>query len=91
MNKLREEPVLTAAAITPLIIALFAVLRSFGVNITAEQQTAITALVGIILPFVTAYIARNLVTTVANPKDNDGRPLIPDTDLLEYEADIEPA
>ena len=80
MNTIKNEPVLTAGAVVGAIMATLAALVALGViNINPEQMGAIgaalTAVVGLVLPVVGAFVARQYVTPVANPRDNDGNRL----------------
>lgn len=64
-----REPVVTAATVAAVITAVVALLKSFGVPITDDQAIAITGLVGVIAPLVTALFARAKVTPIAPPQD----------------------
>jgi uncharacterized membrane protein (Fun14 family) len=82
MNTIKNEPVLTAGAVVGAIMATLAALVALGViNINPEQMGAIgaalTAVVGLALPVVGAFVARQYVTPVSNPKDNEGNALTP--------------
>lgn len=72
---MNSQPLLTTAALTSLVGAIIALLVSFGVSLTGEQQAAIMGLVTIISPFVVALIGQHYTTTLADPKDEDGAPL----------------
>lgn len=82
---MKNEPVLTAAAITPIAMAILFLLNSFGVGFTSEQQEAIITLVAMVLPLLLAWFARMQVTPTANPKTDEGEQLVPIS-----EAGLEP-
>lgn len=75
MSTIANEPLLTAAIVTSVIGALITLLKTFGVPINADQQQAISAFVALVAPIAMALWARNKVTSLANPKDELGRPL----------------
>ena len=53
---------MTAAVITPILIALFAALKSLGIiNLTPEQESAIVTLGALVVPLALAWLARNRV------------------------------
>jgi hypothetical protein len=81
---LTNEPVL-ATTIARVAGYLVAILVVAGV-VTAEQETALLNAIGTIAPVaallldaVLAWFARSKVTPVANPFDDDGNPLTPDS------------
>lgn len=76
-----NEPVLTAAAVAPILIALIYTLRAFGVPLTDDQQESIITLIATALPLLLAWWARQKVTPVANPKNDEGVPLVPVTEV----------
>ena len=59
-----REPLVTVASITALVGALIALLVSFGVKLTGDQQTAILAVTTVVAPLLVAAIARRKVTPV---------------------------
>jgi hypothetical protein len=87
---MNREPLLTTAAITSVVSAALALLVSFGLGIDPTQTEAIMGFVGVVAPFVVAYLARKHVTPVADPKDHNGSPLAPESDADEpYELEHE--
>ena len=76
MNLIEREPVVTANTIVALVSALLVLGVSFGAPVSEEQRTAIIAVVVIIAPFVAAWWARQRVTPVADPRDNQGHRLV---------------
>jgi hypothetical protein len=77
----RTEPVRLGAAIVAVIAAGLILLNQFGVTTTNEQQAAILefvkALIVIGAIFGVGEWVRRRVTPVADPRDNEGRPLEP--------------
>lgn len=72
---MNTQPMITAAAITSVVGAIIALLISFGVNLTGEQQAAIMGLVTVASPWIVALVGRSTTTPLADPKDEDGVPL----------------
>ena len=72
----RPEPLLNTAAATALGSALIALLVSFGLPLTGDQQSAIVAVVAVAGPLAVAALARRQVTPVADPQSADGTPLV---------------
>lgn len=71
-----REPLVTVGVITAFVAAVFAVLVSFGVPVTDEQQNAILSLIAVVAPIAVALLARPKVTPVQFPQDSDGMPLV---------------
>ena len=63
---------ITTAAITSLVGAIIALLISFGVTLTGEQQAAIMGLVTVLSPWIVALVGRATTTPLADPRDEDG-------------------
>lgn len=84
-QKIKEEPVRVAG----IIVAVFAMgasrflpllwpaLASSGVVITSEWQVFIEAIAVGLPALVGAESARRFATSLANPKNNEGTPLVP--------------
>lgn len=76
-----NEPVRLGALIIGLIGAGVTLLVAFGIDLSADQQTAILAFAGAVIALLTALgvgeWVRRRVTPLADPKDNEGRPLEP--------------
>lgn len=62
---MNREPVITTASIAAVIVAIVALLKSFGVPISDEQATALVGAVGVVAPLVAAFVARRKVTPVS--------------------------
>lgn len=60
-----REPIVTVATITGIVSAVIALLVAFGVSFNEQQTTAIMGIVGVLAPFVVAFIARQWTTPVA--------------------------
>jgi hypothetical protein len=71
-----REPLLTTATVTALVTALIAVAVAFGLPIDDDKQAAILGFLGVLVPLVTALAARGSVTSVKDPRDADGTPLV---------------
>lgn len=70
-----NSPLIEAATITALAGAVIALLVSFGVPVTDQQTAAIMSIVAIVAPFAVPVLARGKWTSLADPKDEDGRAL----------------
>lgn len=75
----RREPLITAATITALVTAVIALLVAFGVPMSDDQQAAILGLVAVLAPVVVGLLARAKVTPTADPRTDDGEPLVAST------------
>ncbi len=61
-DPMSSEPLVTVASITAGVAAIIALLVSFGIPVTPEQQTAILGVVAVVAPIVVALVARGRVT-----------------------------
>ena len=61
---MKREPLVSVAVVTSIIGAVLALLKSFGVDITNEQQAAISGLALVVAPLVVALFVRPKVTPV---------------------------
>ena len=61
-DPMSSEPLVTVASITAGVAAIIALLVSFGIPVTPEQQTAILGVVAVVAPVVVALVARGRVT-----------------------------
>lgn len=59
---MKNEPVLTAAALASVVSAVLALLIAFGVSLSEVQTAAILGAVGTVAPFALAFLARSKVT-----------------------------
>lgn len=73
---MNQTPLITAAAVTTGVTLLIALLVSFGVHLTPEQQTAIAAFVAFVAPWVVALVGHNTTTPLSNPRDETGAELV---------------
>lgn len=78
MTAIRQEPVRFWAAITGVVVAVFACLVGFEVVTWSQEQ------IGLILGVLTAiglvfqfFFVREQVTPVADPRNNEGEKLTP--------------
>jgi hypothetical protein len=69
LDRIKQEPVMFQA----IIQAAVALALSFGLKLSSTQVGAILAFTAAILSFWT----RSQVTPTANPRTNDGVPLVP--------------
>ena len=75
---MKREPISTINAIVTAIQATIPLLLAFGIaTISKEQSAAITSAVVAWGGLLGTFLGRNLVTPVADPKDNEGRSLTP--------------
>ena len=61
-DPMSSEPLVTVASITAGVAAIVALLVSFGIPVTPEQQKAILGVVAVGAPIVVALVARGSVT-----------------------------
>lgn len=63
-----REPLVTVGTITGAVTAIIALLVAFGLDLSAEQQTAILGVVAVAAPFVVAAATRSKVTPIKDPR-----------------------
>ena len=63
---MKNEPLVTVASLTSLLVAVLALLVAFGAPLDEEQQTAILGVAAVVAPLVVAAVARAQVTPSAN-------------------------
>ena len=80
---MQNEPLAYRTAIVASIGAIINLVVAFGVELTAEQVTAITTTTAVLSGLVIVVWTRGAVTPVANPKDSAGNPLL-QVDAVEY-------
>lgn len=78
---MKNEPVLTAAAVAGLIMAGLTMAVSLGwLRLDEAQMQSIQGfvlpLIGLLLPLLAGLWARSQVTPTANPKTEDGEPAV---------------
>ena len=64
---MKREPLVTAAVVVSIVGAIVALLKSFGVDLTNEQQAAISGFATVISPLLVALLVRPKVTPVDAP------------------------
>lgn len=75
---MKREPIAIINAIVTAIQVLISLLLAFGIAEFSKEQTAsVTSAVIAWGGLLGTFLGRNLVTPVADPKDNDGKPLTP--------------
>ena len=80
---MQKEPLITVGSIVAVVSAILVFLKSFGVDITEEQQDAIRNLVAVLAPLVLAFVARQFVfspNTVEGIRDEAYAAGIPPTE-----------
>lgn len=90
-KQLKQEPVLTggaaggglAAIILGLLPQFWALLASYGLEVTPELERFVAAILAILVPTLSAYVARRFVTPTANPRNNEGQKLVTYRELAE--------
>ncbi len=76
---MKREPIAIINAIMTAVQASIPLLVAFGlVQLSREQSGAITSAVVAWAGLVGTVVTRNLVTPVADPKNDDGTKLIPE-------------
>lgn len=66
---MKTEPALTIGVLGTLIGSIIVLLRSFGVDITEAQESAIKDLALILFPIVTGLVIRSFVVSPATAKE----------------------
>jgi len=75
---MKREPIAVINSIVTFVQALIPLLLAFGLfQLTKEQTGAITSAVVAWGGLMGTLLGRNLVTPVADPKNNEGKPLRP--------------
>ncbi len=62
---MKTEPALTTGVITAFVTALLALLVSFGVHITNDQQAAVLGIIAVTAPFLVGLAVRPKVVPLA--------------------------
>ncbi len=80
------KPVTVGTTVVALITAVLALLVAFGVELTNEQTAAILGVAGVLVPIVAGIWISRKTTPLAEPKDDDGVPLVRSSDRLPTRA-----
>lgn len=64
---MKTEPAVTIGSITAGVTAALALLVSFGLSISADQQTAILGVVAVLAPLLVGALIRPKVSPVVAP------------------------
>lgn len=59
---MKNEPLVTVATITAAVTAVLSLLVAFGIDLSADKQTAILGVVAVAGPLIVAAFARGKVT-----------------------------
>lgn len=87
MNK---EPLITVGGITAIISAILVFLKSFGVDISDDQQEAIRNLVAVLAPVVLALVARQFVYSPNSAQRIQDKAYAAGTPPVEEKPDLPP-
>jgi hypothetical protein len=72
-----REPVLITTALLAVVESALTLLMLFKViDVTPEQATAILGFVAVVITLVNTLYVRGKVTPLADPKNNEGEPLV---------------
>ncbi len=77
-----REPLFQRATLVAGVTAVCTLLAAFGVQVRPDLRDAAVeavSIAAIVVPFVTAWVARNHVTPISDPRGPDGTPLVPVT------------
>lgn len=81
-----NNPVWSAATISAIVSAFITLLVAFGVPVTEAQTTAILGFVAVVAPIGVAWYVSSRVTSLSNPKDETGEPLVRAADGMPTQA-----
>lgn len=71
-----QNPLITTASVVTLLTLVIALLRTFGVPITADQENLILKIVALSFPWIVVAIGHRKTTPLANPQAKDGEQLV---------------
>jgi len=72
-----REPIVMTNLLGALALEVCTLLRTFGVPLSEGQQQSITVVVGLLILLGAALLARLQTTSLADPRDDSGRRLVP--------------
>lgn len=78
-----RRPLVTTATLAAFVAAVLSLLTAFGVPLSDAQQAAVSGLAAVLAPLVVALVGHRLVTPTADPRDRDGRQLVPAAESAE--------
>lgn len=76
-----RNPLALKGLVVAVVTAVVNIVVWFGVDLDTDTQAAITGAAGSVAALVVAWMARGDVTPVADPRDNEGNPLTPETEF----------
>lgn len=79
MSRMRREPVAAINSMIALIEAILALAVGFGLDWTPDQVGLTMAVVVVVGNLIKSYWARDQVTPVADPRNNEGLRLVPES------------
>lgn len=74
------SPIGWTATIVSIVAAVLAVLVAFGVPLTEDMKISLLGLFSVVAPVVVWWQTRNKTTPMVAPKDEQGVPLVRETD-----------
>ncbi len=75
---MKREPLAIVNAVITVIEAGLALLVAFGLDLTPGQVGAVMAFVVALGGLIGTFIVRSRVTPIADPRDREGRRLVPE-------------
>jgi hypothetical protein len=61
-----SEPLITVGSITSAVTAVIALVVSFGLHVTNDQQSAVLGVIAVVAPFLVALVGRGKVFSPAS-------------------------
>ncbi|GAA2843945.1 hypothetical protein Acy02nite_68550 [Actinoplanes cyaneus] len=86
-----RQPVVSRAAIVAAVGLIVALLSHFGIAIPEDIREGVIEVLAVAAPLVAAYWARGHVTPTADPRAEDGTPLVPASTTAGQDATAEDA
>jgi hypothetical protein len=71
-----QLPLISAGAVVTLVTLLIALLKSFQVPISADQEILILKIVAFVAPWLVVWWGHHKTTPLAAPKSKDGEDLV---------------
>lgn len=71
-----QAPLITAGALVTLLTLVIALLRTFQVPISADQEILILKIFAIVAPWLVVWWGHRKTTPLANPQAADGETLV---------------
>ena len=71
-----REPLFNAAILVAIVSTGITMLVAFGLPVTPDQTKAILGFVTVVAPLVVAWLTRNKVTPLSDPRNRAGERLV---------------